>query len=78
MEFDQNTLSPTYHLLLGVSGSSNAFNIAKKLGLKEEIIKNAKKITITSDDDIRKLIFKLEKQSKEVEARNIKASVSKC
>ena len=71
MEFDQNTLSPTYHLLLGVSGSSNAFNIAKKLGLKEEIIKNAKKITITSDDDIRKLIFKLEKQSKEVEARNI-------
>ena len=41
------------------------------MGLKEEIIKNAKKITITSDDDIRKLIFKLEKQSKEVEARNI-------
>lgn len=71
MEFDQNTLSPTYHLLLGVSGSSNAFNIAKKLGLKEEIIKNAKKITITSDDDVRKLIYKLEKQSKEIEVKNL-------
>ena len=70
MEFNENTLSPTYHLLLGVSGSSNAFNIAKNLGLKEEIIKDAKEMTITSDDDVRKLIFKLEKQSKEFELKN--------
>lgn len=72
MEFDQNTLSPTYHLLLGVSGSSNAFNIAKNLGLKQEIIQDAKKMTITSDDDARKLIFKLERQSKELEEKNKK------
>lgn len=70
MEFDQNTLSPTYHLLLGISGSSNAFNIAKNLGLKAEIIQDAKKMTVTSDDDVRKLIFKLEKQSKELEEKN--------
>lgn len=70
MEFDQNTLSPTYHLLLGISGSSNAFNIAKNLGLKNEIIQDAKKMTITSDDDARKLIFKLERQSKEYEEKN--------
>lgn len=43
MEFDQHTLSPTYELKLGISGSSNAFNIAKRLGLKEEIINDAKK-----------------------------------
>lgn len=72
MEFDQNTLSPTYHLLLGISGSSNAFNIAKNLGLKQEIIQDAKRMTITSDDDARKLIFKLECQSKELEEKNRK------
>ncbi len=69
MEFDQNTLSPTYKLNLGISGSSNAFNIAKRLGLKEEIIKDAKNMTATSDDDTRKLIFKLEKNAKELEKK---------
>lgn len=72
MEFDQTTLSPTYHLLLGISGSSNALNIAKNLGLKSEIIQDAKKMMITSDDEARKLIFKLEKQSKELEEKQKK------
>lgn len=70
MEFDQNTLSPTYSLKLGISGSSNAFNIAKRLGLKEEIISDAKNMTATSDDDTRKLIFKLEKRTKEFTIKN--------
>mgnify|MGYP003292048152 CR=1 FL=1 len=69
MEFDQNTLSPTYKLNLGISGSSNAFNIAKRIGLKYEIIKDAKKMTLTSDDDVRKLIFKLEKNAKELDLK---------
>lgn len=42
MEFDSNTFCPTYKLIMGAIGSSNALAIAKKLGLSDEIIENAK------------------------------------
>lgn len=54
-EFDLDTLLPTYKILIGVAGSSNAFAISQKLGLSTEIIKNAKsKIStnITSEEEI--------------------------
>ena len=71
MEFDQHTLSPTYELKLGISGSSNAFNIAKRLGLKEEIINDAKKMAVTSDDIVRQLVLKLEKKAKKLEEQTL-------
>ena len=71
MEFDQHTLSPTYELKLGISGSSNAFNIAKRLGLKEEIINDAKKMAVTSDDIVRQLVLKLEKKAKQLEEQTL-------
>lgn len=67
MEFNQDTLSPTYRLILGRPGSSNAFNIARRLGLNESIVVVAENKTITSDTEVRTLIKKLEQQSNELE-----------
>ncbi len=67
MEFDDKSLEPTYKLKLGITGSSNAFNIAYRLGLNPSIIKDAKQMTATSSDQVRGLILKLEKQMKIIE-----------
>ncbi len=62
VEFDVETLSPTYRLLLGTPGKSNALLISERLGLPEKIINAAKENVLTSQSEISDLINKLEKQ----------------
>ncbi len=61
-EFDINTLSPTFRLITGATGKSNAFAIASKLGISEEIIKNAQKNIDPSNKSFENVIGKLEEE----------------
>ncbi len=59
MEFDSDTLSPTYRLLQGVPGQSNAFYIAEQLGLTETILLKAKSFLHRSHDQVESVIASL-------------------
>ena len=77
MEFNRDTLSPTYHLKLGIPGSSNAFEIAAKLGLKNDIIEKARVRTIENSNDVSELIKKLEYTSTKLDAKLEETKVEK-
>ena len=77
MEFDQNTLSPTYRLRLGIPGSSNAFEIATKLGLNQTIIDDARDRTTEEDNDVSVMIKKLELTSLTLEKKLEEAQLIK-
>lgn len=61
VEFDVDTLSPTYKLLMGVPGRSNAFDISKRLGLGLKIINHAKSMIGQDEQEINEMIASLEK-----------------
>lgn len=60
VEFNVDTLSPTYRLLIGVPGRSNAFEISKRLGLNDHLIKRAKSFTGTDRGEVDSMIASLE------------------
>ena len=88
-EFDVETLRPTYRLLIGIPGKSNAFAIAKRLGLRDDIINSAKELLGQKDIRFEDVITDLEASKKAVileeeraaafrrEAEKLRADVAK-
>ena len=67
VEFDIETLSPTYKLLIGVPGRSNAFEISERLGLPEYIISQAQTFTGTDRGEVNSMIASLEDSRRQAE-----------
>ena len=72
-EFDVETLRPTYRLLIGIPGKSNAFAISRKLGLAEEILKEADSLVDKSDKDFEDVLSQLESQRQQMESARVEA-----
>ena len=67
MEFDAETLKPTYHLLIGIPGRSNAFDISKRLGIDDAIVEAARQLTDQDSQDLNEMIADLVQKRHEAE-----------
>jgi mutS2 protein len=73
MEFDVETLTPTYRLLIGVPGKSNAFEISKKLGLSESVIERASEHIKHGDMEFENVISSIEDDKRKAAADRLDA-----
>lgn len=72
-EFDVETLSPTYKLLIGVPGRSNAFAISLRLGIEEDVVDHAREIVGSDNRDFEAILDKLEQARLDLEAERLEA-----
>ena len=72
-EFDVNTLKPTYRLIIGTPGKSNAFAISSKLGLSDEIVNRAKELVSAENKQFEDVIAKLEQSRLEMDKNRAEA-----
>ncbi len=75
VEFDESTLSPTYRLLWGIPGRSNALTIALRLGLKPEVVEQAKTQVGEATDEVNQVIAGLEAQRRRQETKAAEAQI---
>lgn len=75
-EFDVETLKPTYKLVVGVPGKSNAFAITRRLGMPEFVITRAEELVSTEDKRFEQVVDALEKSRQELEALKESLAVS--
>ena len=71
MEFDVNTLQPTYRLLIGIPGRSNAFDISQRLGLDKMIVMAARQLTSQDSQDLNEMISDLVAKRHDAEEKEI-------
>lgn len=76
-EFDVDTLSPTYKLLIGIPGKSNAFAIARKLGLSDTVIQNAEAQIDKDALDMESILADLEKSKRTIEREQEEIAANK-
>lgn len=74
-EFDVENLKPTYHIILGVPGKSNAFAISEKLGLSKKILNRATSLIDSNDIKIEDILKSIYDNQKQIEAQKAKIEI---